>query len=303
MLLNVGEVVQAIGALNDDPANQVIDKDYCLPFINLAWMDIAAEFNALGLQYQEEVVVLSAVPAGTSDLSTFQAAGELLESIVLPTLVEWKRTEEEDTQYREVALREKLPDVQTEDQGISAYQWRKGKVIVTPSSIAVDIRVTFKAYSLDFVDPVTSIIVGAGNLIAYKASEMLNSPKVRNDAAAVAYFAAKFRDAADNFEVLCVKQKNREGFRIGRMHGRRRVQPIRIVATSGLESTMGTRHSPIDQPNGVLTSFRFYLLPSSPTNYQLYVNGVLTTSGYTQVSDVITFLAPLAADTELYAYY
>lgn len=222
MLLKVGDIVKAIGAYLDDPGNLEFDQSYCLPFINAAWNDLAVKMAGLGLDYEEVVAELSNVPADTADLKAYQAAGELLETMLLPVKIEWKRVGDEDVRYALVDMVREIPDVMPGAEGVSGWEWRGAAIYITPSACAVDLRVRFKAYSVDFVDPVEGVIVGAGNIIAYSACEIINSPSVRGNAAAMNYFAAKGKDAREEFEALVIKQKNKQKLRIGSMSGRTR---------------------------------------------------------------------------------
>ena len=219
MLLNVGSIAKRAAALLDDPAASTFDKDYLLPFINQAWDDLAISLQALGLDYQE-VVTTVAVPANTTDLSAFQADGQALESLLLPVKIEWKRAADEDIAYKLVDSVAELPDVVQGTEGHRAWEWRTSKIFITPSAIDTIVRIRFKAFSLDFQDPIEGFIIGVGNVLAYKVAELVSSPTVQNNAGGVMYFAQKGREAMDNFEVLCVKQKQRLGYRVGRQYGR-----------------------------------------------------------------------------------
>jgi hypothetical protein len=168
----------------------------------------------------EVVAEIANVPAGTADLSAYQAEGQALDSMIVPTKVEWKRVGEDETRYSKVAMVEELPDVQDGTEGIAACEWRGGTIFVTESAIAVDLRIRFKAYSLNFVDPTDGMMRSAGNIIAYNACELMCSPTVRNNPQGMAYFRQKGQEAKDNFEVLCVKRKQGIVKRFGRLSGR-----------------------------------------------------------------------------------
>lgn len=221
------KVFTTIQALLDDPSGVDYDQDYLLPFVNLAWEKIGNRFSGLGLTYEEDVQVLSSVPAGTTNLSDYQAEGGALEAILVPLRIEWKEVGTVDTEYRKVAQATILPDVDATTEGVRSYEWRKGVIFITPSAIAVDLRVRFKTFSLDFSggEVTREIIVGARNVLAHKTCEIIMSPGIRNNVPAMQWHREQYENDASEFENLCVKQKNGPHLRIRRMSGRRRGLP------------------------------------------------------------------------------
>lgn len=221
----LNKVISTVQAMLDDPAGLTFDSDYLMPFVNLAWDKISNRFSSLGLTYEEDVEVLNPVTAGTADLSQFQADGGVIAAMLLPTYVEWKRVDDDDTHYAEVKLCGRLPDVNSEAEGHAAYEWRGGVIYLTPSSIDTVVRVRFKTFTVDFSDPSDQIISGVRNVIAHKIVELVCSPTVRSNPDGMKYHAAEYERDACEFESLCVKQKNAAHLRIGRMSGRTRRSP------------------------------------------------------------------------------
>lgn len=229
MLLNMAEVVDRTAALLDDPSKSWADQPYLLPFINQAWDHIATRLSSLGLSTEESVVVLTPVAAGTLNLDAFAVVGGLLETMMIPIFIEWKLVAEDDTLYREVPLRAILPDVPAGGEGHVAYEFRAGSIYITPSAVDTTIRVRMKVVSTNFVDPDDQVVHGLTHVLAYKAAEIVCSPTARNNIPGMQFLAAKGLDAMDDFEVLCIKQKQRMVKRIGRSSGRGQVRRRVIV--------------------------------------------------------------------------
>ncbi len=98
-LLNVGDVVQQVATLMDDPAQTVYSEDYVVPMLNARWSDLTIGLVALGLQFQEVSAELSGVPAQTSILTSYTAAGQPLAAMMSPIAVEWKQAGASAVEY------------------------------------------------------------------------------------------------------------------------------------------------------------------------------------------------------------
>jgi hypothetical protein len=229
MLLNLAEVVDRTAALLDDPSKSWADQPYLLPFINQAWDHLATRLSSLGLSQEESVVVLTPVAAGTLNLDGFAVVGGLLETMMIPTFIEWKLIGDDDILYREIPIRAMLPDVPAGVEGHVAYEFRAGHIYITSSSVDTTVRVRMKVVSTNFVDPDDQVVHGLTHVLAYKAAEIVCSPNVRNNVPGMQFLAQKGIDAMDDFEVLCVKLKQRMVKRFGSVSGRGQIRRRVIV--------------------------------------------------------------------------
>jgi hypothetical protein len=175
------------------------------------------------------VVVLTPVAAGTLNLDGFAVVGGLLETMMMPTFIEWKLIGDDDILYREMPIRAMLPDVPAGVEGHVAYEFRAGHIYITSSSVDTTVRVRMKVVSTNFVDPDDQVVHGLTHVLAYKAAEIVCSPNVRNNVPGMQFLAQKGIDAMDDFEVLCVKQKQRMVKRFGRTSGRGQIRRRVIV--------------------------------------------------------------------------
>jgi hypothetical protein len=229
MLLNLAEVVDRTAALLDDPSKSWAEQAYLLPFINQAWDHLATRLSSLGLSQEESLVVLTPVAAGSLNLDSFAVEGGLLETMMMPTYIEWKLVGDDDILYRELPLRAMIPDVPAGVEGHVAYEFRAGHIYITASSVDTTMRVRMKVVSTNFVDPDDQVVHGLTHVLAYKAAEIVCSPTVRNNLPGMQFLAQKGTDAMDDFEVLCVKQKQRMVKRFGRTSGRGQIRRRVIV--------------------------------------------------------------------------
>src|SRR5579872_1072140 len=128
------------------------DKDYILNFLSIHHEDVDNVLENLDLSYDTQVVVLSAVPAGTSDLSAFEVSGQPLSSIMYPIKLEWRLVGGTDINWRKIPRQDEIEDVliptaggPSQTEGIASFEWRGGIIYISPSSVDVDIRVRFDA--------------------------------------------------------------------------------------------------------------------------------------------------------------
>ena len=173
-LLNVGDVVQGVATLLDDPGQTDIDADYVIPFLNLRWANLIVNLVMLGLQYSDEVAVFD-IPANTLSLTNYMLAGQPLASMMQPQSIDWKPVGAPDMQYTPADSKRVVDDFPDGTQGIQQYAFSGGTVFVSPSDIPVTARVRFKAMSTTLVDPEENMIRGVGDIIAFRTAELIYS--------------------------------------------------------------------------------------------------------------------------------
>lgn len=196
-LLDVADVVTSVAALLDDPSGSEIDVDYVLPFLNLRWSNLVTNLVMLGLQYSEEVVILTIQP-GTVTLSDAMQSGAPLASLMKPKSIDWKPVGTADTLYTPAAQKNELSDVDPSSTGVLEYSFQGGTIQVTPSAVAVVARIRFLAMSTSLVDPSDGMIRGVGDIIAYRTAEMIAA--VRGGATALKQACKEWGDTAlDDF--------------------------------------------------------------------------------------------------------
>src|SRR4051812_14125173 len=132
------------------------DYDYIIKFIAFRNDDLSNRFQSLGLNFDTQVVVLTAVPANTTDLSAYQADGALLQNLVIPessdgsSPLEWRVTGQSDLSWMPVPWTGKVIDTNTATSGnpvaslsasVDSFEWRAGIMYISPCNQIVDLRV------------------------------------------------------------------------------------------------------------------------------------------------------------------
>lgn len=143
----LGYVKQVVRSLNGDPDGDWLDDAYLNPMVNHVYrlqINYLATFCSTSIM---RVVEIPAIPAGTTDLSKWQAQQLAQGPGPLYGLrdvfeVEWKQAGQPATQYREAPVRGKLPDVLPGSSIFRMWhEWRSYVIYITPLIFAADFRV------------------------------------------------------------------------------------------------------------------------------------------------------------------
>jgi len=204
--MNVDTVIKRVQVLLDDPRGKFFTREYIMPYLDILYEDLNTKLAAIGLEYEEQVVTLSAVAANTSDLSASQAVGQPLEYLATAKRLEWKLPGDNALAWRSVPRKDILPDV-LDVLGLLAWK-QSGQgptVFVTPSNAAIDIRVTgdFLPFRLESEDK--KMIQGVGNVFSYMVAELISAARDGLEKQ-VMYFAGKAAMALDDFASWQVQQ-------------------------------------------------------------------------------------------------
>lgn len=211
-----------IKSLVEDDDGEFATDSYLQPKVAMAYDDLYNKLRMTGAQFDESVVELINVPAGTSDLGAYFASGKELELLLNPSKngFDWKFTGLDSTNYRTVNLVSKIPDVQA-GQIIRSFEWRKGNLYFTPITAAVDIRIRgeflFSALKAD-ADPVQAGI-NVGNVLVYWTAALIGI--VRGNPQWEKSYQFKGDVAFDDIAIMLTKADQAKVQRVGRTSRRR----------------------------------------------------------------------------------
>lgn len=178
----VETIVKRVQKLFEDEQASWCDKGYILEWLAMHNEDLESYLENLDLAYDTQVVILLGVPAQTTDLSTYQSSTGSLANMMLPLALEWKLTTDNNLQWRPIEPVDKVLDtdqsldgqpVQSNIAGILSYEWRGGIVYISPSSVAVDIRVRGEMLPALVNTDNSAYIKGMTNVLAFGVGEMI----------------------------------------------------------------------------------------------------------------------------------
>ena len=180
-ILTVGQIVQRVGWLLDDPGNRRFTSDYIMPGIDQENESLEIFLERLGVQQQEQIAIFNlpaavALPDGSNppvDLNPYFAPGQPLEWFLRPKRVDWKVTGQPDTSYDQANAVNELADVQLGNLAVQEYRWAQGSIQLTPSYTPVTIRIYFFALSTDIYDNAQSVMRGIGFILALQVASYI----------------------------------------------------------------------------------------------------------------------------------
>ena len=180
-ILTVGQIVQRVGWLLDDPGNRRFTSDYIMPGIDQENESLEIFLERLGVQQQEQIAIFNlpaavALPDGSNppvDLNPYFAPGQPLEWFLRPKRVDWKVTGQPDTSYDQANAVNELADVQLGNLAVQEYRWAQGSIQLTPSYSPVTVRIYFFALSTDIYDNAQSVMRGIGFILALQVASYI----------------------------------------------------------------------------------------------------------------------------------
>lgn len=221
--MDVSTIVQRVQTELNDVGQTWATQDLIIARLPTANEDVCTRLESEDLAFQVSVVVLLDVPANTTDLSAFQITGSPLYGLVVPRTVEWRQVGQNDEQWQIVESVDKVEDtniaaggepVASDEQGIISFEWRGGVIVVSPSSIPVDVRVRGEFLPPLLQNDSDTQIVGLTNPLVYKVCWKIASSRAELSNLAQS-FDAQYEKAIDNFEVMQVKERQNRPQRFG----------------------------------------------------------------------------------------
>jgi hypothetical protein len=179
--MNVDNITTRVQSLCDDTeaTPEFCTRQYVLGHLNQAYDDVMLELDAADAAFDEEVVEIPNLPAGTHDLSSYGATSQPLERLIEPYAqgIEWKRAGDPDTSYAPVRKQDVKADVEPQE-GISGFEYRGAVIYLTPSSSIVDLRIRGLFEPADLTTGESEVrIPSLGFVLAYKVAELIGIAK------------------------------------------------------------------------------------------------------------------------------
>jgi len=214
--MSVDLIVRRVQVLMEDVAGLWCDADYVLGKLAICNEDLESFLEAIGLTFEDAIVTLLNVPAGTTDLSAYQAEGQPLAQLMSMDKLEWRTVGATDLGWQQVFREDKLDDtVPGGAPSITGYTFRLGLVQITPPSIAVDLRVGFTMLPDALVADSDSYIKGMTNVLVYRTAELIATNRNVAKSTQAAFYAAKAMKAEDNVMAILVKAEQQTPRRAG----------------------------------------------------------------------------------------
>jgi hypothetical protein len=218
--MDLTTVKTRIRSLVDDPDATYATDAFLLPLINQKYEELYNRMLSTGAEFERKVVELFGVAPRTPDLSAYNLAGQPLELMVQPLMLEWKLAGLDSTNYRQATLVDKKKDV-IADQFIEEWEWRTGIIYLTPCVLAVDLRIRgdFLFDSLAADQDVVAVTKNFGHALAYGAAALVGA--VRGNQAWMQAYTLLQDSAVDDVMLYLTRKDQAKIRRIGRVSRQR----------------------------------------------------------------------------------
>jgi hypothetical protein len=127
--------------LDDQSPTGPYTDDYIVPLISETYDVYNLELASTQTSWDINVVEVPGIVPGTPNLQSFQSGtGPLATLTAQPLRIDWKPAGQDASYYNLVSNYEVLPDLQPQ-LGMAGWEYRSDVIWLTPSSVAVDLRI------------------------------------------------------------------------------------------------------------------------------------------------------------------
>lgn len=221
MSWTLGQVKARVRVLLDDPQGSYLTDDFILPLIAEVYEDANSQLASTQSSYDVAVVEVAGIAPGTPNLAALQAgAGPLSHLMAQPQRIDWKAAGEDPSYYSLVPNYGVLPDLQPQEH-MAGWEFRSNTIWLTPSSIAVDLRVRgeFGPAPLTSDASVLTTHPRIGYVVSYGTAALIAA--VRGNGPWVEEYESKAAEGMDEIMEQLVRMEQGQVRRTGRQTGRR----------------------------------------------------------------------------------
>jgi hypothetical protein len=220
-VLTVTDIMARVAAKCDD-----VDQTYIYNYVGLIPEVYDWLFGKLRLAnngFDEDVVVLPAVDAGSPDLNQFQLAGQPLESMVLPKIIRWRLPGQSDQFWRKADGPLDFPrSLSPGGPYLDSWAWIRYSVKLASFVTALDLEVTGDFMFDQLTDPDSKLVMTQLANRTFTCKMASEVGKARGNDKWVKLYEPDADDALDDLTIAFSKENQKKSHRLGRMNRRTR---------------------------------------------------------------------------------
>lgn len=222
-LMKLHDIITRVQAKCDDIEGTYITPEYVMGFVAEAYEWLYGKLRLTDYSFDERIVVLPAVPAGSPDLVTYQQSGGMLEELVQPTMIRWKLPGASPTLWRRANGPMDLPrDMPVEGYPyLDSWAWIRYIVELSTFSTDLDLEITGSFLFDPLTDPDSPIEISkaANRVLSCKIASEVG--KGRGNDKWVTAYSADADEALDDLTIQMVKADQAIPHRLARMSRKR----------------------------------------------------------------------------------
>lgn len=220
-MLSVSEAAQRVAAKCDDPEQTYITVEYVMGFVQDVYDWLFGKLRLANNQFDEEVVILPGVAAGTPDLSQFQATGQPLAGMVLPRFIRWRLPGQSNLYWRQADGPLDYPrELNPGGPFLDSWSWMRYSVKLAMFSTELDLEITGDFAFDPLTDPDSQIGMTqlANRTFTCKLASEVG--KARGNDKWVATYGGDADEALDDLSIALSKENQKKTHRVARMNRR-----------------------------------------------------------------------------------
>lgn len=215
---------------------------------------------ATNSQFDEQVIEIPAVKAGTPNLDAYMAKGQPLENIITPRFLEWKLPGLDATNYRESAgPLDAVRDVAAGLPSLDSWAWMRRSIKLSNFAIDLDLRLTCTSLFDPLLDQDVVIELERKAVPVLVIMVALAIAKARGMQTMVATYTQDLTDAFDDLVIALVKADQSKTRRVARIC---RAPVPRMPSPATTASNPSTASIPM--PFAIVTVQDYGLSPAIP---------------------------------------
>ena len=203
----------------DDTDGTYVTDDVVLGLLPEAYDWIFNKLEIADSQFDQSIVVLPAVPAGTPDLSVYQADGQPLASLLQPRMIRWRIPGQSALYWRRADGPLNTPrDMPAGGlPALDSWAWVKYQIALSAFSTALDLEVTGDFIPDALAGPDSQILLGKNITRALTCKLSCEVGKRRGNDKWVTVYGADADEAIDDVAIAMVKARQANPARVGKM--------------------------------------------------------------------------------------
>lgn len=217
--MKLHDIVSRVAAKCDDSDMTYITPEYVIGFVAEAYEWVYGKLNLTDDAFNEEIVILPAVPAGSPDLINYQQEGGLLEQLERPRMIRWRLPGSDATYWRRAdgPLDAPRDMPQAGYPYLDSWCWLKQSVELSNFNTALDLEVTGDFLFDPLTDPDSPIEISklANRALSCKIASEVG--KARGNDKWVTLYSADADEAIDDLAIKLVKANQAISHRVARM--------------------------------------------------------------------------------------
>lgn len=220
-MLQVKDIAARVAAKCDDQEQTYVTPEYLMGFVQDVSDWLFGKLRLANNQFDEEVVVLPAVDAGTPTLDKFQQDAKALSAMVLPKILRWRLPGQDNRFWRKADGPLDYPrELNPGGVYLDSWAWIRNSVKLANFVTALDIEVTGDFMFDPLTDPESALsmtLLANRTFTCKLASEV---GKARGNDKWTTNYSNDADDALDDLLLALSKENQKKTHRLARINRR-----------------------------------------------------------------------------------